>query len=255
MSPDPNPEPFEEPGPQAGAPTAPALPEEPAPERSAIAARLRDKAPEILLEVVSVVLAVVLALAVDGWADEALERRRAERARQGVLDEIDANYQELLSKYPQNQENLEQLRAAVEELRAFHEATDSGGEAVMPEGMGADFSLSLLSSASWHTAQLTLAVHHLEYSWVSRVARLYELQELYDSRQEDLVAFLTSMGHQIEEGDELKMMADLAQRFGLTVMLVDSLLRAYAGLHPELEVPSELLDRGQDRDPSAAEPG
>ncbi|MCG8460251.1 MAG: hypothetical protein MI919_28545 [Holophagales bacterium] len=254
MSPDPRPEPLEEPGPQASASTTPAPSEEPAPERSPIADRLRDKAPEILLEVVSVVLAVFLALAVNGWADEAQERRQAERARQGVLDEIDANYQELLSKYPQNRENLEQLRAAVEELRAFHEISDAGGEAVMPEGVSANFSLSLLSSASWRAAQLTLAVHHLEYSWISRVAKLYELQEIYDSRQDDLVAFLTSMG-QMEEGDELRTTADLANRFDTALSLVDGLLRAYAGLHPELEVPSELLDPGQDPEPSSAEPG
>lgn len=47
-----------------------------------------------------------------------------------------------------------------------------------------------LSSAAWRTAQATEAATLMDYTWLLRVSRLYDLQELYLRGQQDLIQFL-----------------------------------------------------------------
>jgi hypothetical protein len=57
-------------------------------ERPGLRPRLREKLPELLLEAVSVVFAVLLALAVDEWRETRSRNALAARARASILEEI-----------------------------------------------------------------------------------------------------------------------------------------------------------------------
>ena len=189
--------------------------------KTGLKSKLRDKVPEIILEAVSVVLAVLLALAVDAWREDRSNAREAERARRGVLEEIASNHRELASNREDNRAVLDAVHQTLEAIEADPE---KGGE------LSVDFSVSLLSSATWDTAKVTLSVHHLDFNWVARISKLYELQALYSRRQDELVSFLASGG----AGDDDRMLESMHRRLTAVLELEDGLLATYETMHPDL---------------------
>jgi hypothetical protein len=103
--------------------------------------RLRGKLPELLLEVVSVVFAVLLALGVDEWRDARARRDLAERALAAVAGEIRSNADELRETAP--------AHAALRERTARTLATLDGEGRV---DLAVDYGIPLLTSAAWRTA-------------------------------------------------------------------------------------------------------
>ncbi len=73
----------------------------------------------------------------------------------------------------------------------------------------------------------SLSVHHLDFVWVARIAKLYELQALYNRRQDDLVTYLATTGSEAE-------LAGLSKRLETVVELHDALLGGYEEVHPDL---------------------
>ena len=143
--------------------------------------KLREKLPEIALEGLFVVFAILLALAADEWRDNRQNAEIAERALEGIETEMLANRMELLESRGPNLELLERLGAAV------------AGETVDGD-LNVQFEYSLLSSAAWQTAQVTQAIHYADYNLVQQVARLYDLQDLFAESQRGMVQQMTGMG-------------------------------------------------------------
>ena len=187
--------------------------------KESLKSRLQDKAPEMVLEGVSVVLAVLLALGVDACQEDRRNAQEAERARQGVLEEIAANHAELTSNSAENRALLDAARQTLAAIKTETEDDD--------RNLHAEFAVSLPSSAAWQTAQVTLSVHHLEFAWVSRISKLYELQALYSRRQDDLVDLLAGGGDDLE-------LAVLTKRLETVMDLHEGLLAAFEEVHPEL---------------------
>ena len=145
--------------------------------------RLRKKIPEIILEAVSIIFAVLLALAVNEWREDRQNTKLAERAQQGVLKEIASNHTELVANRADNVTMLDSLNAGLARIKL-----EAGGR------LSVEFSLSLLSSSAWKAAQATLAIHFLSFEWVERISKLYGLQELYERHQADLVGTIATAG-------------------------------------------------------------
>ena len=99
---------------------------------------LRQKAPELALEAISVVFAVLVALAVDEWREERQYRELAERAVVAVAAEIESNRTELGGSLAENQALLERVREAAEDT-------------VLPPTFSVNYQYSLLSTAAWQT--------------------------------------------------------------------------------------------------------
>ena len=138
-------------------------------------ARLRDKLPEITLEAVSVVFAVLLALAVNEWRDQRDDREVAAQARRSIEAEVAENRADLGRAL---QTNASALRALATSSPAV---PDSAVE------VGLSLELAQLSSAAFGTAQATGAASGIEFGWLLSAARAYDLQELYGRRQEGLL--------------------------------------------------------------------
>jgi hypothetical protein len=149
------------------------------PLRPRVRDQLRAKLPEILLEAASVVLAVLLALAVDQWREARSNRELAARARRSIVAELDANRRELEGSFEANQRALEQLRRTLDALEAHPDMKD------MQVQLGV--SLAELSDAAWQTARSTQAPQFLDFDWLIRVARIYERQALYESTQRQML--------------------------------------------------------------------
>jgi len=178
--------------------------------------RLRDKLPELSLEVVSIVLAVLAALAVDEWRQARANAGLADTARASVLEEIRSNYGELADTREENQGLLDRINAAL--------ATE--GRIV---DLNLRFEIALLSTAAWETAQITAASRHMEFEWVAEVARVYRVQQLVDEAQGNWVDLMAGLAPESPEALRLQLRV-LRQQLVVTLELADGLLRGYESL-------------------------
>ena len=174
--------------------------------------RLRSRLPELLLEAFSVMLAVLLALAVDEWREVRANRELSALARASILGEVRGNLQELHDTRPDHVAALEALTADVEAIEVGGASAEVG------------FNFALLSSAAWQTAQVTRATQFLEFEWVQRVARLYDLQTLYDDAQAGVVEMMGTIGGRPEEA--ARAVQALASRIRIVLTLQDGLMAA-----------------------------
>ena len=149
------------------------------PHAPSLPIRLREKLPEILLEAASVVVAVLLAFAVDEWRDARAKREVAERAQRSILSELRANRDELGRTHAANAAHLKDLEATLEKLEAEPHAKDAQVQ------LG--FNVAELSDAAWETARTTQAAQLMSFDWVVDIARVYETQALYKTTQLDML--------------------------------------------------------------------
>ena len=105
---------------------------------------IKNKLPELILEAAFVVFAVLLALGVDEWRENRTNQKLADRTRDNIIEEIHANYLELISTRSLHDSLLVQLE---------NDLIDLENNSIIEIDVG--FSVSLLSSAAWHTAQMT----------------------------------------------------------------------------------------------------
>lgn len=158
---------------------------------------IRDKLPEILVEAFSVALAVVLALAVDNWRDERMLNRQAAALRQAVAAEMRSNLEELQRVLPKIDANQREAEGIVKS----EGERDQASRLVVTS--------AVLTAAAWQTTQTSNnAVERLPAAWRIKVAKAYELQELYQRQQQAamdaLVAFTTRREGNPSEEDLIK---------------------------------------------------
>ncbi|HWM89476.1 MAG TPA: hypothetical protein VN493_01775 [Thermoanaerobaculia bacterium] len=177
--------------------------------------RLREKLPELLLEAVSVVFAVLLALAVDEWRETRSRNALAARARASILEEIRNNESELRNTQDNNRALLRQVEEALLQILQKRDMA-----------LQFHFEIALLSSASWNTAQMTQAANFLDFDWVRRVSNVYELQGLYVTSQSAVVERLSGIS-EILEDDPRRMLTIIAERLRVALRIQDSLLEEY----------------------------
>lgn len=134
-----------------------------------------------LTEVISIVFAVVVALAADEWRENRQLQQQADAARAAVVRELRANRDELAA----TEESIEAAFAGLERAAA---EIDSGQAR---SALRVDLSLPDLSSGAWEGARLVAASGRFDVDWLVRVAQLYETQKLYDVFRIEL---LRSMG-------------------------------------------------------------
>lgn len=180
---------------------------------------IRRKLPEMLLEAVSVVFAVLIALGVDEWREDRSNAQLADRAIQSLVTEIRSNRDEFQGAREANQNVSARLREAIADTDA--------------QGFGVEFEYSLLSDAAWQTAQMTRAAHFMDYDTVQRIARLYDLQTLFDEGQAGVLEFISGMGElAVSEPERLPVM--MLGRLGVVMELGEGLADAYDTVLEEL---------------------
>ena len=160
-----------------------AEPDAPAP-RATIRGRIAARLPEILIEALFLLIAVVLAFAVEEWREERELDRLADEARNAIVQEVVCNREELLES---RQDTLD----AIASLETTIAALAQGAPA--PAKLEVDLELALLSSAAWRTAQSTEASRRMDYAWMLKVSQAYELQAMYQEAQWGAVEALVTL--------------------------------------------------------------
>jgi hypothetical protein len=180
----------------------------------------RRKLPELALEAASVVFAVLVALAVDGWREDRANEEIARQAIRSIATEIRGNRDELQSA----------RNANMELMRTLEEAAGASGL----ESLDVRFEYSLLAAAAWQTAQVTRAVHFMEFGTVQRIARLYHLQALFEEGQRGMLDLMSGMA-EILGSDADRVPGLLLGRLQVVMELERGLSEAYDSVLEELE--------------------
>ena len=191
---------------------------DPRPHRPRLRDHLRSKLPEIALEAFSVVLAILLAFAVDEWREERGHRAMAERARQTIIRELRANRDELKGSYAGNEQVLLRLQREIADL-----------EAGTGQSVSATMHLSQLSSAAFQAAQTTQAIQFVDFEWLVRVGRVYELQKTYVVAQDAALEEVSIASGVLAGGAKpVMVMQRVRSRILTSQQLAQGLLAAYA---------------------------
>jgi len=184
-------------------------------ERPAFRERLRDKLPEILIEAASVVLALLLALAVNDWRDREQENERAAITREAIVAELRANQQEIESAHLALTRIVASLQGAMDDSKpAAHE-------------LNVEMGISLLSAAAWHATLATQASQRIDFAWLTRIAKLYELQDHFLRVQNAAVDQLSAVPPD-DSVNGKQVAAMLLPRFNALDQLAQSLTLGYA---------------------------
>jgi hypothetical protein len=185
--------------------------------RSRVRDRLRAKLPEILLEAASVVLALLLAFAVDRWREEQSHGEMAARARDTINRELRANRDELRGTVAGNRKVLETLDREIAELK---------GED--PRSLTTTVHLAQLSAAAFEAAKATQAIQFVEFEWLVRVGRVYELQRTFGLTQDAALNEVSAAAGILAGGEKpLSVMERLRSRIRTSQQLGEGLLRSY----------------------------
>ena len=176
---------------------------------------LRNKLPSLFLEAFSVVLAVLLALAVDQWREDRANAALAQLAADRIESEVRANRQELSRAAGRHGEIYEDLETSLEQLPERGSNVD----------FEVNFAIAVLSSSAWETSRATRAVHHMDFDWVLRIAKVYDLQSLYLDSQREVVRHISTLGAGGAEPGEI--LQGLLGRIATVRDLERGLLAAY----------------------------
>ena len=176
--------------------------------------RLREKLPEMLIEAGSVVVALLLALALNSWNDARHDRERATAARAAILAELRGNRVELADAQSKLKDIVADLTAALDPDKPE------------PHELKIDLGVSLLSSAAWHAALATQASQDLDFDWIRRIARVYELQDNYLRVQNVAVDQLGAIPAD-KNLSSRQVAQSLIQRMIALSQLADGLVRSY----------------------------
>lgn len=179
---------------------------------------LEKRLPTLLAQIVSVIFAVLVALAVDEYWEERENAQLAARTMDAVAREIRANRAELAD------DGGLRLPAVLASLDSAVAALQAGRD---PGSIGVTWKAALLTSAAWETARVTRAAEHVELDRVVQLAQLYEMQRLYTATQDRLMAVIEDMGARMHT-DPVPTLLELKSRIAMTTALRQTLGTAYA---------------------------
>jgi hypothetical protein len=178
--------------------------------------------PEILIEAVFTLVAVLLAFAIEEWREDRELERVALEARVAITQEIRHNHDELLASRRDTLALIAALKAALAEP-----AVPSPEEL---QKLCHGFDLALLSSAAWRSAQSMDAARRMEHGWMLRAARAYELQEIYEQAQRDAVGAITVLKATRDDAVTPDILRNLLVRLQEMHAFSETLESDYAGI-------------------------
>ena len=122
----------------------------------------------ILVEVFSVVLAVLLALGVNEWRTNKNNEDLGAAAFEKVVKEVERNRSKLDTLLVNHREILVEIDSVISKLKRNSNEISFG-----------QINFETPSSTAWEAAKLTTAVNYLEYDRVEKITSVYSTQKVY----------------------------------------------------------------------------
>jgi hypothetical protein len=122
----------------------------------------------ILVEVFSVVLAVLLALGVNEWRTNKNNEDLGAEAYEKVVKEVERNRSKLDTLLANHKKILVEIDSVISKLKRNSNEISFG-----------QINFETPSSTAWEAAKLTAAVNYLEYDRVEMITSVYSTQKVY----------------------------------------------------------------------------
>lgn len=123
---------------------------------------------KVLIEIASVVFAVLLALGLNHWREASNDQKLADQALLQIVNEVRENIQSV-------EQGIEEYKAELDTLEKLK--TRMAQDASVRISMG--YSHPILNNAAWNMANSTGAVKDMDYNVLMGLSELYIYQEMY----------------------------------------------------------------------------
>lgn len=179
--------------------------------------KLSKKLPDILLESLFIVLALLGALALEEWREDKERQGFADRAQKAILEELKSNKNQLDDKRKVHTEMLELL---TKNLKTYEENGNKNAD------FDFSYSMALLTSAAWDTARMTQSAQLMKFEDVRDYSKIYKFQELFVENQQKLIEMIMDIGD-LEDDQYGKFTKGFIHRLTLLVEVNEMLSEIY----------------------------
>lgn len=141
---------------------------------------------DYVFQFVTIALGVLIALMTNTWVDWRNDRQLVAEARATITREIADNKKELeqtSESFSRDHDALANALKFASDMLATHKTSI--------HSLNLHFNLADLSNTSWHTAERTGALSHMDYAEVQKYSKLYDFQDLFIQQQRTALAQLS----------------------------------------------------------------
>ncbi len=179
---------------------------------------LRKKLPDILLESLFILVALLGALALDEWREDKQKHEQGVRAKVAIVEELSQNRKQLESRLDKNKAVLEQLEQEIKK-------TEASGSETKPS-LNFNYQMALLSDAAWDSAKMTQSAQFMSLEDVSLYAQVYRFQSVFLNNQNKLIDKVMEIG-ELKDGEFLRFLKGYTFRLNLLIEINEKLIKAY----------------------------
>jgi len=169
--------------------------------------KFSKRLPDILLESLFIVLALLGALAIDEWRDDKEKEELAIIAERAILDEMRSNGEILALNLERHKKLLGELET---KLQQHKEGKDVFNE------FSFNYSMVMLSQAAWDSSRMSQAVQYIPLSRITSYSNIHTFQEMFNKNQSGLIDSIMNMGN-VDKEDYPKLAESLKHRLQLLV--------------------------------------
>ncbi len=193
--------------------------------------RVRIELGDVIVEMLSIVVAILLALAVNNWQEHVKQETRLRENVANIMRELDVNQRALAALATRNEAEARAVDREVAKLERSGEQIDFDDFSTFfrrtaPDGLG----VLSLQDVAWSVAQSDRSLAIMPAGERIALAGVYEGQEQLRTYYGRLVSTLEIP----ESGDRFAMLASADLEFGDIIATERSLLAAYRRVIPVL---------------------
>ena len=169
--------------------------------------KFTKRIPDILLESFFIVVALLLALALDQWRDEQKGLELAKNAKTAIYAELTDNKKKLEDKRIAHEKILETINLYIQQA----EAKPSNANELEFE-----YTMVLISNSAWNSAKMTQVVQSFSFKEITNFSQMYQMQDLYLTNQDKIIDKVMEMG-ELKEDELLGFAKGFSHRLAILI--------------------------------------
>lgn len=169
-------------------------------------------------EFLSIVVAVVLAMALTEWREDHLNRKLASQSLNNIIEEVQENRRELMNDSSQISKDISFINGWLESYSREEEQNN----------FSSNFSFSFLSKSALEVAKINNSLTYLPNEVNMEIAEVYATQEFYSDNAIKLFDIMGQMGR-TDSKERMEAFVDQVRQMRFHLVLVRNTIKAYLG--------------------------
>lgn len=152
--------------------------------------KLSERLPDILLESFFIVVALLLALALDQWRDEQKSLALANNAKAAIYAELIDNKKKLEVRVKDHQK-------IVAVVNNYIESVENDPSKI--NNLEFEYIMVLISNSAWNSAKMTQVVQSFSFQEITAFSQIYQMHDFFLSNQSKITEKVMEMGELDDE--------------------------------------------------------